>query len=749
MFKNYKMMKNTFFFLFLIFFFSSACQRENTVTDQREDHFIDSLLARMTLEEKVGQMTQYTSHWAVTGPSFSTDVEKELLAGRVGSIFNALTVDYIRKLQKIAIEQTRMHIPLIFGYDVIHGYKTIFPLPLAEACSWDLDLIEKTAALSAKEAASAGLNWTFNPMVDIARDPRWGRVAEGAGEDPYYGSLVAAAKVRGYQGNDLGSPETLLACVKHFAAYGAPEAGREYNSVDMSERKLRNVYLKPYQAAVDAGVGSVMTSFNDLNGIPSTANRWLLTDILRKEWGFKGFVVTDYTAMNELVNHGIAANEKEAALLAINAGVDMDMQGGDYIKNLPVLVKEGKVKKEQINRAVYRILKEKYELGLFDDPYRYLDNAREKATVLSKEMLYHALQSAHESIVLLKNDTVGKEPLLPLSKNIRSIAVIGPLGDDQADMLGSWHGSGEAKNVITLLQGIKEKIPQARVRYAKGCSIVGNDRSGFTEAVTLAKTSDIVILALGEGDWQNGEAASRSDIGLPGVQQQLAEAILATGKPAITVIMAGRPLTISWLATHAPALVNAWQLGTMAGPAITDVLFGDYNPSGKLVMSFPRNTGQIPVYYSMKNTGRPATNKRFTSKYLDIPNSPLYPFGYGLSYTSFKYSGLTLDKEKIGFNEPLTATVNVKNTGQREGTEVVQFYIRDVVGSVTRPVKELKGFSRITLKPGEDKKVKFTITSDDLRFYNIDMKYVAEPGAFKIFVGGDSQNVMKSDFILE
>ncbi|NOY36292.1 MAG: beta-glucosidase BglX [Chlorobi bacterium] len=703
----------------------------------------------MTLEEKVGQMTQYTSNWVVTGPTLSDNVEEELKSGRVGSIFNALTVNYVRSLQKIAVEETRMHIPLIFGFDVIHGYKTIFPLPLAEACSWDLDLIEKTAALQAKEAAAAGLNWTFNPMVDIARDPRWGRVAEGAGEDPYYGSLVAAAKVRGYQGDDLGSPQTVLACVKHFAAYGAVEAGREYNSVDMSERMLREVYLRPYHAAVDAGVGSVMTSFNDLDGIPSTANKWLMTDILRNEWGFKGFVVTDYTSMNELVNHGIAADEKEAALLAIKAGVDMDMQGADYIHNLPDLVKEGKVSGTEIDKAVYRILREKYLLGLFDDPYRYLDNQREKNTIRSKEMTDHALQSARESVVLLKNDTVGRKPVLPLSKNIKSIAVIGPLGDDQADMLGSWHGSGEAKDVVTLLQGIKEKIPETKVRYVQGCPVAENDRSGFAEALSVAKSSDIVILALGEGAWQNGEAASRSDIGLPGLQSELAESILATGKPVVAVIMAGRPLTISRLADHAPAIVNAWQLGTMAGPAIADILFGDYNPSGKLVISFPRNTGQIPVYYSMKTTGRPASGQKYTSKYLDIPNSPLYPFGYGLSYTRFTYSDLKTDKSEIGFGEPLTVSVNIKNAGDRDGVEVVQLYVRDVVASVTRPAKELKGFERIALKTGEEKTVTFTLTSDNLRFYDKDMKYVAEPGEFKVFAGRNAEDVLETGFVLK
>ena len=743
-------MRKLYFLFTVMLLLTAACkEREPVSSNAKMEHFLDSLISQMTLEEKVGQMTLYTKNWAVTGPAMNTDVEKELRAGRVGNIYNALTVDYVRKLQKIAVEETRMHIPLIFGFDVIHGYKTIFPLPLAEACSWDLPLIEKTAALQAREAAAAGLNWTFNPMVDIARDPRWGRVAEGAGEDPYYGSLVAAAKVHGYQGGDLADPFTLLACVKHFAAYGAPEAGREYNSVDMSERKLREVYLRPYHAAVEAGVGSVMTAFNDLNGIPCTANRWLITDVLRNEWGFDGFVVTDYTSMNELVNHGIAADEKEAALLAIKAGVDMDLQGGDYIKNLPALVKAGTVPEKDIDRAVYRILRAKYLLGLFKDPYRYLDNAREKKTVLSQEMLDHARQAARESIVLLKNDTVGSAPLLPLSKSVKKIAVIGPLGDSRRDMLGSWAGAGNPKDVVTLLAGIREKLPDADVRYAEGCKVTGNDRSGFSRAISLAKSSDIVILALGEAAWQNGEAASRSDISLSGEQQALAGAVLATGRPAVVLLMAGRPLIISRLAERAPAIVNAWQLGTLAGPAIADVLFGDYNPSGRLVISFPRNTGQIPVYYSMKTTGRPASDQKYTSKYLDIPNTPLFPFGYGLSYTRFKYSDLKTDKKEIGFGEPLTITVRVKNTGDRDGVEVVQLYVRDVAASVTRPAKELKGFERIALKAGEEKTVSFTLTSDDLRFYDREMNFVAEPGEFRVFAGRNAEDVLETGFVLK
>jgi len=737
-----------YYFLF-VFLFTVSCTTDHGISTSGGDRFIDSLLSQMTLEEKVGQMTLYVSRWAVTGPTLNGDVEKELRAGRVGAVYNAISVEYVRRLQKIAVEETRMHIPLIFGFDVIHGFKTIFPLPLAEACSWDLSLIEKTTALQAKEAAAAGLNWTFSPMVDIARDPRWGRVVEGAGEDPYYGSLVAAAKVRGYQGADLASPATLLACVKHFAAYGAPEAGREYNTVDMSERTLREVYLPPYHAAVAAGVGSVMTSFNDLNGIPSTANRWLLHDILRGEWGFRGVVISDYTSINELVNHGIAADEKEAALLAIRAGVDMDLQGGDYIRNLPALVREGRVPEALIDSAVFRILKAKYALGLFDDPYRYLDEEREKKTILSQEMLGHALQAAHESVVLLKNDTVGGRPLLPLSKKVHKVAVIGPLGDSRRDMLGSWSGAGNSGDVTTLLQGIRDKLPGAVVRYAGGCELTGDDRSGFSEALALARSSDVVILALGEGAWQNGEAASRSDINLSGMQEELAEAVLNAGRPTVVVIMAGRPLTIARLAEKAPAIVYGWQLGTTAGTALADILFGDYNPSGRLVISFPRNTGQIPVYYSMKTTGRPKSDQKFTSKYLDIPNTPLYPFGYGLSYTRFEYSGLSVAKDTIAFGEPLTITVRVKNSGDRDGIEVVQLYVRDVVASVTRPAKELKGFRRLSLKAGEEKTVSFTLTSDDLRFYDREMRFTAEPGAFRVFVGRNAEETLEGGFYLK
>ncbi|MGB0177329.1 MAG: beta-glucosidase BglX, partial [Owenweeksia sp.] len=609
----------------------------------KRDAFITDLMGKMTLEEKIGQLTLYTSGWDVTGPTLNENYKKELKAGKVGALFNAHTVKYNRELQEIAVKKTRLGIPLLFGYDVIHGHRTIFPIPLAESCSWDLEMIRKSARLSAMEAAASGLNWTFNPMVDIARDPRWGRISEGSGEDTYLGSLIAAAKVKGYQGESLSDPFTLAACVKHFAAYGAPQAGRDYGTVDMSERVLRETYLPPYRAAIDAGVETIMTSFNEVDGVPASGSKWLYTDILRNEWDFKGFVVTDYTAINEMVPHGVVANEKEASELALNAGVDMDMQGGVYNAHLAELIKEGKITEEQVNTAVRRILESKWDLGLFKDPYLYLDEKREKKTLYSKELMDHSLESAKRSIVLLKNEN----NLLPLSKEVKSIALIGPLGDNQEDLLGSWHASGNETKVVTILQGLKEKAPNAKITYVKGTGFGfdGDDsKDEFEAAVNAARSADVVILAVGENYRQNGEAASRSDITLPGVQQELVEEVMKAGKPTVALVGAGRPLDISWMDENVPAIVNTWHLGTMHGRAVAEVLFGDYNPSGKLTITFPRNVGQIPIYYSMKNTGRPFdANNKYTSKYLDVPNTPLYPFGYGLSYTTFDYSDLNIN----------------------------------------------------------------------------------------------------------
>lgn len=728
-----------------------AATSSNTSAEKDEmTVFIDSLINEMTVEEKAGQLTLYTSGWTVTGPQLRDDYVEELKAGRAGNLFNAHTVDYAIKLQKIAVEETRLGIPLLFGLDVIHGYKTTFPIPLAEAASWDLDLIEKTARLSAREAASAGINWTYNPMVDIARDPRWGRVAEGSGEDVYLGSLIGAAKVRGYQGTDLSDPTTVMACVKHFAAYGAAQAGRDYHTVEISDRVLRETYLPPFKAALDAGATTVMTSFNELDGLPASGNQHLLTGILRDEWNFDGFVVTDYTSINEMVPHGVVANNKEAAELAFNAGVTMDMQGGVYAQYIPELIKEGKIKESVLEAYVRSVLEMKYRLGLFEDPYRYLNVSREQQTLYAQELMDHALEVAKESIVLLKNDAFKGSPILPISKSVKSIALIGPLADNQKDMLGTWHVAGDESKAITLLRGIRETAPDVRINYAYGTGFNGNDNSGFAEALKVAKQSDVVVMALGENYQQSGEAASRSEIGLPGNQLELLKQVQALGKPVVLLVMAGRPLTLEWSNENVPAIVNTWHLGTMAGKAIAEVIFGDHNPSGKLTMTFPRNVGQIPVYYNMKNTGRPFDAKnKYTSKYIDVANEPLYPFGYGLSYSSFSYSTIELDKKELTQNETLNISVNLQNTGKYDGKEVVQLYVRDLVGSVTRPVKELKGFQKVDLKAGESRKVTFSLTTRDLAFYTRDMSFKAENGEFEVFIGTSSAEGVSARFTLK
>lgn len=732
------------FFFIVVFMYACGSRPKDEVEIK-----IDSLLKEMTLEEKIGQLTLFTSSWSQTGPTMREGYLNDVRQGKCGNIFNAHTAAYTRKLQKIAIEETRLGIPLLFGYDVIHGYKTIFPIPLAEACSWDLDLIEKSARLSAKEAAAAGLHWNFNPMVDISRDPRWGRVAEGSGEDTYLGSLIAKAKVRGIQGDQLSDESTLLACVKHFAAYGAAQAGRDYHTVDMSERVLRETYLPPYKAAIDAGSATVMTSFNELDGVPASGSKYLMTDILREEWKFDGFVVTDYTAINEMIPHGFARDTADAALLAINAGVDMDMQGGAYLQHIENLVRSESISEGQIDAAVRRILKAKFDLGLFDDPYKYSDTTREKEVILSKEMMAHSRYAAQKSIVLLKNDKVKSRPLLPLSRSLKQLAVIGPLAHNPLDILGTWHASGEVSSASTLLDGIKEVAPDLKVFYAKGCETKGQDKSGFAEALSIAKSSDIVVMAVGENFQQNGEAASRTELNLPGVQEDLIDAVLELGKPVVIVLMAGRPLTIEGLHEKVPAILNTWHLGTKGGLAIADVLFGDCNPSGKLVMTFPRNVGQIPIFYDMKNTGRPydARNK-YTSKYLDVANEPLYPFGHGLSYTSFEYNNLSVSSNTISFDEDLEISLELKNTGDVPGEEVVQLYIQDIFGSVTRPVKELKGFKKVYLEAGQTEKIVFSVSSKNLEFYTQDMSYKAEAGNFKIYVGGSSSTTLSNTFEL-
>ena len=698
----------------------------------------NDLLAKMTLDEKIGQLTLYTTDWGSTGPTIREGYKNDIRSGACGNLFNSHTVGFVRELQKVAVEETRLKIPLLFGFDVIHGYKTIFPIPLGEAASWDLAALEKSARVSSAEAAAAGLNWTFAPMVDISREPRWGRVMEGAGEDTYLGSRIAEARVRGIQGKKIGDTDAMLACVKHFAGYGAPIAGRDYNTVDMSERYFREFYLPPYEAAVRAGAATVMTSFNDYDGVPATGNKHLLTDILRKEWEFRGFVVTDYTSINEMVNHGVVADDKEAGELALNAGVDMDMQGAVFQRFLKKSVQEGKVKLADIDEAVRRILRLKFELGLFENPYKFCDEARQNATLLSPEHRAAARDVSRKSIVLLKNE----KNILPLNKN-QKIALIGPLADNKSELIGNWNGAGNADDCVSLREGVTN-LRWANLTHARGCEVEGTDQSGFSEALKLAQNADVVIIAVGEKAMMSGEAAARADITLPGVQEELVLELVKTGKPVVVVLMNGRPLAIPKIAESAAAILETWWLGTEAGNAIADVLFGDYNPSGKLPMTFPRSVGQVPIFYNEKSTGRPFDpNSKWTSKYIDEANSPLYPFGFGLSYTTFSYSEPKSDKAVFKKRENLQITVNVTNTGGRAGEEVVQLYVRDLVGSVTRPVKELKGFQKIMLKAGESREVKFTLTEHDLSFYRRDMTFGVEPGEFEIMIGGNSAEVKK------
>ncbi len=721
--------------------------------DPRMDRFVADLMAKMTLDEKVGQLNLLTSNWESTGPTMRDSYKEDVRAGRVGAIFNAYTAKYTRELQALAVEGTRLKIPLIFGYDVIHGHRTIFPISLGEAASWDLQAIEKSARISAIEASAEGIHWTFSPMVDIARDARWGRISEGAGEDVYLGSLIAKARVRGYQGDDLSRPDTILATAKHFAAYGAAQAGRDYHTVDISERTLRDVYLPPFKAAADAGAATFMTSFNELDGVPASGSRHLLTEVLRDKWGFKGFVVTDYTSINEMVPHGYSKDLKQAGEQAINAGVDMDMQGAVYMENLAKSVTEGKVDIKRVDAAVKSILEMKYRLGLFEDPYRYANEEREKATIYKPEFLEAARDVARKSIVLLKN----KGNALPLAASAKSIAVIGPLGNSKEDMIGSWSAAGDRKTrPVTLLEGLQARAPKGTsVGYAKGASYdfaAEGKTDGFAEAIALAQKSDVIIAAVGEHWNMTGEAASRTSLDLPGNQQALLEELKKTGKPIILVLMSGRPNSISWADANADAILEAWYPGTMGGHAIADILYGDYNPSAKLPVTFPRNVGQVPIHYDMKNTGRPielgAPGAKYVSRYLDTPNTPLYPFGYGLSYTSFTYSPVTLDKAKVRPGEKLTASVTVTNSGARAGEEVVQLYVRDLVGSVTRPVKELKGFEKISLRKGETRTIRFTLTDADLAFTRQDMSWGSEPGQFKLWVGPSSAEGSEAAFEL-
>lgn len=722
---------------------------------------VDSVLKLMTLSEKVGQLNQYNGFWDITGPTpkegQAAKKYEDLKKGLVGSMLNVKGVKDVKALQKIAVEGTRLGIPLLFGFDVIHGYKTISPIPLAESASWDMEAIRKSAAIAAEEAAAVGLNWTFAPMVDIARDARWGRVMEGAGEDPFLGSKIAVARVKGFQGDDLAATNTILACAKHFAGYAFAEAGRDYNTVDVSESTLQNTIFPPFKAAVDAGVRTFMNSFNELNGIPATGNSYLQREVLKGDWKFDGFVVSDWGSINEMISHGYAKDSKQAAEIAINAGSDMDMESSAYVEHLVTLVKEGKVKERDIDDAAKRILKVKFELGLFDNPYKYCDENREKETVGKAEFQQGVLDMAKKSIVLLKNE----KELLPLKKSGQKIALIGALANDKTSPLGSWRLAADENSAVSVLEGL-QNYKGNQLTFAKGADVtIGRtqfiwetkinmtDKSGFAEAIAVAKQSDVVVMVLGEHGLQSGEGRSRTDIGLPGVQQELLEAIFNVNPNIVLVLNNGRPLAIPWADEHIPAIVEAWQLGTQSGNAIAQVLYGDYNPSGKLPMTFPRNVGQVPIYYNYKNTGRAVMNEPesvFWSHYIDEKNTPLYPFGYGLSYSKFEYSDIQLSKSSFTKNEKIEVSVYIKNTGKVTGKEVVQLYIRDLIGSITRPVKELKGFEMIELQPNETKKVVFTIDEKTIEYYTASRKWEAESGDFKVFIGGSSVTKLERDF---
>src|SRR5688500_2257414 len=680
-------------------------------SQDRIEQRINSLLARMTLEEKLGQLQQRDGQ---ANGNFRPEHVEMVRKGLLGSTLNVRGAARTNELQRVAVNESRLKIPLLFGFDVIHGYRTVFPIPLGEAATWDAAALERSAATAAREAIAAGVHWTFAPMVSIARGTRWGRIAEGAGEDPYLGAMLAAARVRGFQGSDYSAPDKVVATAKHWVAYGAAEAGRDYNTTDLSERTLREVYFPPFKAAIDAKVGTFMTAFNDINGVPATANPFVLSDVLRSEWKFDGLVVSDYTAVMELMNHGLARDEADAASYALNAGTDMEMVSRFYNKHGAALIRSGKISTTTLNEAVRRVLRIKFRLGLFEKPYA--DEARETNSIFTPEHLAAAREIAARSMVLLKN----QGDFLPLSKGVKAIAVIGPLADSQKDMIGSWTGDGKAEEAVTLLTGVKSKVsPQTTVRYAKGSELNDNSTAGLDEAVRVARESDVVIVAVAESAEISGEAASRSSLDLPGQQMQLIKAIHATGKPYAVVLMNGRPLTINWIAENSPSILETWFAGTQAGNAIADVLFGDVNPGGKLPLTFPRSVGQSPLYYNHKNTGRPPdANNKYTSKYLDVPWTPLFPFGYGLSYTQFKITNLQLSSQIIQPHGRVTVSVDVENTGTRTGDEVVQLYIRDMAASVTRPVKELKGFERITLQAGEKKRVAFVLTAEQLGFWS-------------------------------
>ena len=740
---------------------------------QDMDRFLDNLLKRMTLEEKIGQLNLPVTGEITTGQAKSSDIAAKIKRGKVGGLFNLKGVDKIRDVQRLAVENSRLGIPLLFGMDVIHGYETIFPIPLGLSCTWDIPAIEESARIAAVEASADGISWTFSPMVDISRDPRWGRVSEGSGEDPFLGALIARAMVRGYQGKDMSRNDEIMACIKHFALYGAAEAGRDYNTVDMSRQRMFNDYMLPYQAGVEAGAGSVMASFNEVEGVPATANKWLMTDVLRGTWGFNGFVVTDFTGISEMIEHGIGDLQTVSAR-AINAGVDMDMVSEGFIGTLKKSVEEGKVSVETVNTACRRILEAKYKLGLFDNPYKYCDLKRPARDIFTKEHRAAARKIAGESFVLLKNEGLSPTlaPVLPLSPT-GTIAVIGPLANTRSNMPGTWSVAAVLDKSPSLVEGLTEWVGnQGKILYAKGSNLIGDaayeeratmfgrslnrdnrtDQQLLDEALKIASQADVIVAALGESSEMSGESSSRTNLNLPDVQHTLLEALLKTGKPVVLVLFTGRPLVLNWEQEHVPAILNVWFGGSEAGPAIGDVLFGAVNPGGKLTMTFPKSVGQIPLYYAHKNTGRPLKEgkwfEKFRSNYLDVDNDALYPFGYGLSYTTFRFSDITLNRSSIGMDNELVASVTVTNTGDRAGSEVVQLYIRDLVGSVTRPVKELKGFEKIYLQPNESRTVRFTIAPEMLKFYNADLKFVAEPGDFDVMIGPDSRNVKTARFTL-
>ena len=730
------------------------------------DARVDSVLNLMTLEEKIGQLNLPSAGQFTTGAAANSDIAKKIESGQVGGLFNIKRVAAIREMQQIAVEKSRLGIPLIFGMDVIHGYESVFPIPLGLSCSWDMDLIERSARIAATEASADGINWTFSPMLDLSRDPRWGRISEGNGEDTYLSSRIAEAMVRGYQGDDLTANNTIMSCVKHYALYGAAEAGRDYNTTDMSHIRMYNEYFPPYKAAIDAGAGSIMASFNEIDGVPATANKWLLTEVLRNQWGFKGFVVSDYTGVSEMIAHGIGDLQTVSAR-ALDAGLDMDMVSEGLLTTLKKSVDEGKITEQQITEACRRVLKAKFQLGLFDDPYRYCSEERAKSEVFTATNRAEARKAATESFVLLKNDNV-----LPLKKS-GTIAVIGPMANTRENMTGTWSVAARFSESISVMDGLTKAVGNsAKLVYARGSNLhedaaieeratmfgksLNRDKRSAeemrSEAVRIARAADVIVAVVGEGAEMSGEASSVTNLELPQTQRELLKALLQTGKPVVAVLFTGRPLVLKWENENVPAILNVWFGGSEAGDAIADVLFGDVNPSGKLTTTFPQNVGQIPLYYVHKNTGRPLSGpwfQKFQSNYIYVSNEPVYPFGYGLSYTTFTYGDVKVDKSSITQGDSVTVSIDVTNAGKYDGAEVVQLYIRDWVGSVTRPVKELRGFKKVMLKAGEAKTVTFQLTTQDLSFYNSDLKWVAEPGEFSVFAGGNSNNVKEAKFKLQ